>query len=234
MNWLAALMLFAGVATVLFLRLSAPVLAKAIRLALPVSLIAIGGILTLLGRTGIGLMAIMGGVTIWRRFGGVGRLGPASRNRHRQSKVSTVRSAALEMELNHETGDMNGLVLAGKFEGKELDQLEQDDLMLLYDEVRQDVESIALLDAYLDRRFTAWRENAHFDRGAGEAGATGAGPMGEKEAYKVLGLAPGAGADEIRKAHRRLMKRAHPDSGGSTFLAAKINEAKDVLLKSHQ
>lgn len=234
MNWVMPFLFALAVAGILFVRLPAPVLAKAIRLALPISLISAGAVFSLLGRTGIGIMSIMAGVAIWRRLGGVGQLGPASGRRHQQSKVSTVRSAALEMELNHENGDMNGLVLAGKFEGRELDQLEQDDLMLLYDEVRQDAESIALLDAYLDRRFTAWRENAHFDRGAGETGATRAGPMGEQEAYEVLGLAPGAGADEIRKAHRRLMKGAHPDSGGSTFLAAKINEAKDVLLKSHQ
>ena len=156
-----------------------------------------------------------------------------ARRATRPAGHSSVRSAALEMELDHATGAMNGVVLVGRFEGLTLDEMPEPDLLALRGEVAGDGESLALLDAYLDRRFPRWREAGQADAGAGQAGATRTGTMDEQEAYQVLGLEPGAGAAEIREAHRRLMKGAHPDSGGSTFLAAKINEAKDVLLRSH-
>jgi hypothetical protein len=94
-----------------------------------------------------------------------------------------------------------------------------------------DERSLRLLEAYLDRVHGAsWRKPEDGER-ADDTGA-GGGPMSEAEALSLLGLAPGATEDDIKAAHRRLMKQVHPDVGGSAYLAAKINEAKDLLLKA--
>jgi DnaJ family protein C protein 19 len=64
----------------------------------------------------------------------------------------------------------------------------------------------------------------------GGPGAPRTGAMSRSEAYEVLGLRPNATEAEIRDAHRRLMRAAHPDTGGSDWLAARINQARDILL----
>ncbi|MEO1398516.1 MAG: DnaJ domain-containing protein [Pseudomonadota bacterium] len=233
--FLALVAIFAVLLTV-FLYVPAATLATMLRTALPVGLMVVGAGLLLTRQAGLGSMVLFAGLALWRQTRGVGTFGGsgrASRRRGGQPSVSSVRSAALEMELDHNSGDMDGLILVGQFEGQALSTLEQPDLMSLRIEIGEDADSLALLDAYLDRRFPDWSEDGEFNAGAGQGGSSGSGPMGEEEAYEVLGLAAGASEADIRKAHRRLMKNAHPDSGGSTFLAAKINEAKDVLLKSH-
>ncbi len=218
-------------ALVVFLRTPPAVLAKLLRGALPFTFMGLGAAAVIFFRSfGLGAMLAFVGFTLWQRTRSVGRIQSGGEEATRRSSV---RSAALEMELDHESGAMNGIVLAGRFEGAELDELILEELYDLRGEIVGDGDSIGLLDSYLDRRFPQWREDRQADAGTGEAGPAGAGPMSEEEAYEVLGLPAGAGDDEIRSAHRRLMKTAHPDSGGSTFLAAKINEAKDVLLKSH-
>jgi len=96
-----------------------------------------------------------------------------------------------------------------------------------------DAESVALLESYLDRRFPAWRQNAQGDAAGGQRRAAATGKMTDEEAYQILGLQPGATRDDIGRAHRALMKKLHPDQGGSTYLAARVNEAKDTLLRAH-
>ena len=216
---------------VLFVSVSPATLAQLIRTVIPVLLMAVGGLLIFLKQAAIGSLLFFGGLAWFRRSRGVGRLG--SRGSSGQKQKSSVRSAALEMELDHDTGAMNGMVLAGAHEGKELDLMEKDELLELRTEISDDGESLALLDAYLDRRLAGWREDAHADADTGQGSAPSSGPMGEQEAYEVLGLSAGASVEEIRKAHRRLMKTAHPDSGGSTFLTTKINKTKNILLKNH-
>jgi hypothetical protein len=138
----------------------------------------------------------------------------------------------VEMELDHDTGAMRGRILAGPHEGVSLDVLDVATVVGFLPEI--DEESRALLVAYLDRREPRWREDAKGDTAAGHGSPRWSGKMTEEEAYQILGVQPGASATEIGHAHRTLMKKLHPDQGGSTYLAARVNEAKDVLLRRHR
>ena len=148
-------------------------------------------------------------------------------------QTSKVRSPMVEMQLDHETGDMQGRVLAGKYEGRALNELTRPQCEDLFAETqRDDPEGARLLEAYLDRRFPGWRGAGDGDRDAGSVGRR-ASAMTEDEAYQVLGLAKGATREEVSSAHRALMKKLHPDHGGTSNLAARVNEAREVLLGRH-
>ncbi|MGD9539564.1 DnaJ domain-containing protein [Methylocystis sp.] len=201
--------------------------------------LALGGLLLARGRLDLG-MALLG-LGAWLMGLGGGRLRSGFRNAGGGAGgVSRVRSAMIEMELDHSTGAIRGVVLAGQHEGAPLDSLARPALLELYGVCRRDdPDGARLLEAYLDRRFSGWRSasDAHADAGgfrAGEGGARRAGAISEDEAYEILGLKRGAAAADIARAHRDLMKKLHPDLGGTTDLAARVNEAKDVLMRRHQ
>lgn len=157
-------------------------------------------------------------------FGG-GPFGGAERSAGRNSRV---RTATLEMELDHDTGAMDGVVLSGNFAGKRLSELPDASLDTLMQEVEvADHQCVRLLEAYLERR-PGWQGRKR--EGDGRRSRRDSG-MARAEALEVLGLKAGAGVEEIRQAHRALMKKLHPDQGGSTYFAARLNEAKDVLLR---
>jgi DnaJ-domain-containing protein 1 len=133
------------------------------------------------------------------------------------------------MELEHDTGAMHGRILKGFFAGRELEDLKPVELAHLWQDCRfNDPQSAQLVEAYLDRIHPTWRDDVA--RGEAEHSQGPDGKMTAEQALEILGLRAGASEDAIRRAHRELMLKLHPDRGGSTYLAAKINEAKDVLL----
>jgi hypothetical protein len=174
-----------------------------------------------LGAVGLGLLG-------WLPFGPAGF---SARTRKSGGRTSRVRATYFEMELDHDSGAMRGRIVAGRHQGAELEALDVKTLVEMLNEI--DEESRALLVAYLDRRDAGWSEHAQGDAATGRPAAS-SGKMSEQEAYQILGLEPGASADDIGHAHRALMKKFHPDQGGSTYLAARINEAKETLLRRHR
>ncbi|WP_027857298.1 J domain-containing protein [Marinobacterium jannaschii] len=146
--------------------------------------------------------------------------------------TSEVSTAMLTMILDHDSGQMQGSVTAGQLQGRPLSGLSEQEFMQLLSECRrQDNESARLLEAYLDKRFgDSWRQD---DPGNGQQQAhEPGGPMSNEEACQILGLNSDPSEQEVIDAHRRLMQKVHPDRGGSDYLAAKINQAKDQLLKA--
>jgi hypothetical protein len=143
---------------------------------------------------------------------------------------SRVATGLLAMELDHDTGAMDGDILAGNLRGKRLSSLAERELQAFYAEcVATADQSRALMEAWLDRNRSGWRERWEVPLAASRPQPSTA--MSRDEALAVLGLKKDATAEAIRSAHRRLMKDLHPDRGGSDYLAAKVNQAKEVLLQ---
>ncbi|MFC3218490.1 DnaJ domain-containing protein [Tianweitania populi] len=213
--------------TITLLRTDAGRLARAIRIGGPAVLAFLGIGLVLFGSAAAGgIMLSVAGASFLAGQRGKNRKALTGRR-------SIVRTAALEMELDHDSGALEGQALAGTYEGQLLGTLDLTALLVLFKEIRSDSESVRLLEAYLDSRVAAWRLHMKPDMDTRAGRTPGAGTMSKEEAYKILGLEATATTADIRHAHRRLMQRLHPDRGGSTFLAARINEAKDVLLSHH-
>jgi hypothetical protein len=141
-------------------------------------------------------------------------------------QASTVETDILRMQLDHDSGDLQGEVLKGRYRGWRLLDMDRQQLEeLLAFCQSEDSDSVQLLDSYLQRRFAG---EAPFGQQKAPPGESGA--MGRKEALAVLGLGEAATEEEVIAAHRKLMQKLHPDRGGNDYLAAKINQAKDLLL----
>ncbi|RYH06334.1 DnaJ domain-containing protein [Tropicimonas sp. IMCC6043] len=154
----------------------------------------------------------------------------AAKPRRASPRKSRVRSAHLEMTLDHESGDIDGRILCGPREGQFLSDLLLPELLQLLSEMQTDEQSLKLLETYLDRAQPDWRDHADRSAEENETPPPFANDMSREDAYRVLGLEPGSTEDDIREAFRRLIKRLHPDSGGSAVLTAQITAARDRLL----
>ncbi|UOM36124.1 DnaJ domain-containing protein [Acuticoccus sp. I52.16.1] len=249
---LVGLLLFAAmvVAARWFAGANTAALAQKVRHGGNAGLILVGLFLLLRGRPTLGISLIGAGLGRLSRqgaftggpfganpFGGAGPFAGGQRSRRSSGTGSTVRTASLEATLDHDSGDMDATVLAGRFQGRAFSGMLPPELTELWRgfAAAGEEDSKLLVEAYLDRRHPGWRDGVEADgdarsQGSRRAGRTNGGPMSEDEAYEVLGLLPGASEGQIRAAHRRLMKQMHPDHGGSAFLAAQLNEARDVLL----
>jgi hypothetical protein len=208
-----------------FTRANPAVLARQVRLVGGALALAVAAVLLVRGASGPATLLGMLGAWLlgWGSMTGTGP------SRKSPGQSSTVTTEHLSMELDHDTGAMAGRVLKGMFAGRDLDTLKPAEVALLWHDCRfVDPQSAQLLEAYLDRVHPSWREDVA--RGERQM-RDGDGRMTPAEAYEILGLKPGASDEEIRRAHRDLMLKLHPDRGGSTYLAAQVNEAKEVLLE---
>jgi hypothetical protein len=208
-----------------FSRANVAALARALRVATGVAALTGAGVLLIRGSASYALpLALFGSWLLWGGggpwLGGTGQRSPG--------QVSRVVTEHLELELEHDSGELRGHVRKGVFAGRDIKSLAPAELALLWQDCRfADPQSAQILEALLDRVHPTWRE----DMARAEAEPGPGGVMTRAEAYEILGLAPGASEEEIRRAHRELILKMHPDRGGSSYLAAKINQAKELLLR---
>ncbi len=208
-------------------------LAGIVRRAAGAAALALAGFLIVRGALPLAIPVGVFGLALIRRGSGFGFGGPFGSASKTPGQKSHIRTERLEMELDHDSGQMEGKALSGRFAGRQLSTLSDKEAMELLNELhREGAPEAAVMEAYLDWRLPGWRDQ---DQASTERAKTGRGRargtrMSTEEAYAVLGISPGASEEDIRQAHRKLMMKMHPDQGGSTYLAARINEAKEVLL----
>lgn len=206
-------------------------LARALKLSAAIILGLLAGFFVLTGRFAFAPpLAIIALMLLRNRpfFGGGSR--PSS------GQTSNVETNWLQATLNHDSGEMDGKVLRGEFEGHTLSSMTLEQLLQFREEAAADEQTLNILNTFLDRYFS---EEADTEQTAGQsskeertrARSTG-GPMSRAEALEILELDSSASKDDIKSAHRQLMKKFHPDHDGSDYMAAKLNEAKDLLLKT--
>ncbi|MAZ03837.1 MAG: molecular chaperone DnaJ [Sneathiella sp.] len=154
-------------------------------------------------------------------------------SRPSEGQKSDVKTAWLRATLNHDSGEMDATILQGQFKDRELSSLTRAELGEFHQEAIGDEQTIAILESFISRKFGEDSSDDSTSQSQGNRRSTAdSGPMTRKEAFEILELESNATVAEIKSAHRRLMKKFHPDHNGSDYMAAKLNEAKDLLLKT--
>jgi len=149
--------------------------------------------------------------------------------RYRQNRQSTMTTRFIHLKIDMISGEFQGEVLEGDFQGQRLQQMSLEQVMLLLDQCkREDAESASLLIAYLDRKYPDWSKGEAESYSESMTDSV----MSEKQARDILGIDETASKNDIIKAHKRLMQKMHPDRGGSDYLAKQINKARDTLLSA--
>jgi hypothetical protein len=231
-------LLVAMIALRWFVAASPARLARAMRWSAAAALIGLGTLLMTRGYGAVGLTLLAVGVWLtssgpayWGRPGW-GKPAPARR-------TSRIATDHLDLELDHHSGAISGRVTRGFFAGRDIETLRPVELAHLWADCRfSDPASAQVLEAYLDRLHPTWRDDMARSGASGAGEGTGAdtgdptagGTMSRATALEILGLGPDASEDDIRRAHRELILKLHPDRGGSHTLATAVNKAKDVLL----
>jgi DnaJ domain len=227
---LLVLLLLAGR---LLARANPRTLAVGLRRMAGVAVLAAAGFLILRGALPIAIPLVVFGFSLLQQSSGSGFGDLFGSGRSKPGQKSRIKTDRLEVELDHDSGAMEGKCLAGRFAGRPLSSLSDREAMELLAELHQEgAPEAAVMEAYLDWRQPDWREQASSsdEQQGRRKGRGGTNRMSAEEAYDVLGINRNASEEDIKRAHRRLMMKLHPDQGGSNYLAARINEAKDVLL----
>lgn len=212
--------------------------ARAIKVLLGVVLLAgLGATIYVIASRGLGIVTFVLAFLLpmllrWRAAQQFFRnLGGPSRG-----QATGVNTRFIRMSLDHDSGVLDGTVLEGPFKGRRLGELSQEELLDLLQQCRvEDDESAQVLEAYLDRVFgmggrTDNTGGEYSQNNSSKRQSSERNRMTREEAYEILNVSPGASSDEIKAAHHTLMKKIHPDQGGSNYLASKINQAKEILI----
>jgi hypothetical protein len=207
-------------------------LARVVRKAGGIGCLAVAAFTGLRGELAVAIpIGLFGAGLLGWSPGGLDRFGLGGLFGSGGDGAAVRQSQLIALQSDARTGRLLGRFVAGPYAGRSLDDFEVLQLAAMVPALDRD--SAVLLESYLDGRFPAWRQHAQRDAAGRQGRAASSTKMTEEEAYQILGLQPGAGREEIGRAHRALMKKLHPDQGGSTYLAARVNEAKDTLLRTH-